>query len=134
MENASKALIIAGAILLSILIIGLGMQVFNNAKEALTGTNLDAERVQAINSKYDSYIGTNIKGTRVKTLCNTVRDNNLTADETESFTVTINGYSTAEEINLFRASIAGGKVYTVTATYGGPSGVIDTITVTEITN
>jgi len=29
MENASKALIIAGAILLSILIIGLGMAIYN---------------------------------------------------------------------------------------------------------
>ena len=41
MENASKALIIAGAILLSILIIGLGMMVFNQAKEAMTGTGMD---------------------------------------------------------------------------------------------
>ena len=32
MENASKALIIAGAILLAIAIIGVGMYVFNNAQ------------------------------------------------------------------------------------------------------
>ena len=33
MENASKALIIAGAILLSILLISLGLIVYNQAKE-----------------------------------------------------------------------------------------------------
>ena len=33
MENASKALIIAGAILLSILIIGLGMFIYNQEQE-----------------------------------------------------------------------------------------------------
>ena len=32
MENASKALIIAGAILLAILIIGLGMFIYNSKK------------------------------------------------------------------------------------------------------
>ena len=41
MENASKALIIAGAILLSILIIGLGMYIYNMAADAITDTGLD---------------------------------------------------------------------------------------------
>ena len=35
MENASKALIIAGAILLSIAIIGVGMYVFQNVQETI---------------------------------------------------------------------------------------------------
>ena len=49
MENASKALIIAGAILLAILIIGLGMAVFNNIKD-IANPNLDSEKIQTINS------------------------------------------------------------------------------------
>ena len=40
MENASKALIIAGAILLSIAIIGIGMYVYNNAATAMEGTDM----------------------------------------------------------------------------------------------
>lgn len=131
MENASKALIIAGAILLSILIIGLGMMVFNNAKNALSGANLDAEKVTAINSKYESYLGENIKGTNVKTLCELVKNNNLTADESDSFTITINDVTTAEEINTLKSTFANGKMYNVTATYAGPSKTIDTITITE---
>lgn len=40
MENASKALIIAGAILLSVLIISLGIMVYNNAKNTVGSANL----------------------------------------------------------------------------------------------
>ena len=45
MENASKALIIAGAILLSILIIALGIFVFNAAKGAVNTDQLDATEI-----------------------------------------------------------------------------------------
>ena len=65
MENASKALIIAGAILLSILIIGLGMLMFNQAKDAITGTGIDDQKVKAYNAQYDDYMGTNVNGTKV---------------------------------------------------------------------
>lgn len=58
MENASKALIIAGAILLSILIIGLGMYIFNQAKSAAGGTKLDSQKVSAYNSEFEQYEGT----------------------------------------------------------------------------
>lgn len=57
MENASKALIIAGAILLSILIIALGVFVFNQAKSAVGNTGLSDQEVAAFNSKFDSYEG-----------------------------------------------------------------------------
>ena len=72
MENASKALIIAGAILLSILIIALGVFVFNQAKSAVGNTGLSDQEVAAFNSKFDSYEG-NQKGSSVKALINTVR-------------------------------------------------------------
>lgn len=130
MENASKALIIAGAILLSILIIGLGMAVFNNAKEALSGANLDKEKIATINAQYEAYIGENIKGSQVKTLCNLVRDNNLTADQSETFTITINSVTEATDINKLKNTIANGKTYTVEATYGSNK-LIETITFTE---
>ena len=127
MENASKALIIAGAILLSILIIGLGMLVFNNAKEALSGANLDKEKIQTVNAQYEAYIGEAIKGSQVKTLCNLVRDNNLTADQSETFTITINSVTEATEINKLKNTIANGKTYKVEATYGSNK-LIETIT------
>ena len=57
MENASKALIIAGAILLAILIIGLGVFIYNQSANAIGNTGIDQLAIQQINSKFESYEG-----------------------------------------------------------------------------
>ena len=75
MENASKALIIAGAILLSILIIGLGMAVYNNATSSSKNANLDAQEIQAHNSQFLAYEGKQ-KGSNVKALISAIKNNN----------------------------------------------------------
>lgn len=75
MENASKALIIAGAILLSILIIGLGMAVYNNASSSMGSANLDSQEISAHNSQFLSYEGKQ-KGSQVNSLINTIKRNN----------------------------------------------------------
>ena len=87
MENASKALIIAGAILLSILIIALGVFVFNQAKGSVGKVNLSEQEVAAFNSKFESYSGKQL-GSAVKTLINTAKNYNNTADE-DYITVTL---------------------------------------------
>ena len=43
MENASKALIIAGAILLSIAIIGIGMYVYSQAEGIMKNINISVK-------------------------------------------------------------------------------------------
>lgn len=75
MENASKALIIAGAILLSILIIALGIYVFNMAKGATKTNSLDELEIQTFNEPFESYEGRQI-GTSVKALLNKVITSN----------------------------------------------------------
>lgn len=134
MENASKALIIAGSILLAILIIGVGMLVFNGVKDTITGgaSSLDKTQIEAINSQFEAYIGTNIKGTNARQLCSLVRDNNLTADETTTFKITINTFTEAADINTLKASLSTGKYYTVVGTYNANTKLIDTITITEV--
>lgn len=68
MENASKALIIAGAILLAIVIISLGLVVVNNTKETIQNANMSEQEIQAFNSKFTSYEGPKVTGTNVNTL------------------------------------------------------------------
>ena len=80
MENASKALIIAGAILLSILIIGLGMTVFNSADNVKGAANLDATELRAHNSQFLSYEGRQ-KGSQVRALVNSIKTNNATYND-----------------------------------------------------
>ena len=67
MENASKALIIAGAILLCILIIAIGMFIYNSAQSTITDsmTSLSTQEIDAFNNQFTSYegfqTGSNIK-------------------------------------------------------------------------
>ena len=67
MENASKALIIAGAILLSILIIALGIYVFNMAKSATSDNALSDVEKQQFNEPLKDYEGSKM-GTMVISL------------------------------------------------------------------
>ena len=73
MENASKALIIAGAVLLSILIIAIGMAIYNGAQENVQGamTGMDETAIAAHNAKFEAYQGTK-KGSEVKTMLSSV--------------------------------------------------------------
>ena len=69
MENASKALIIAGAILLSILIIAIGIFIFNGANSTITDsmTSMSTQEIQSFNNQFDSYSGEQ-SGSNVKKL------------------------------------------------------------------
>ena len=85
MENASKALIIAGAILISILIVGLGVIIYNNVSGIAQSGTLDAQEITAHNSPFESYFGNNVSGSNVKALITQVTANNNAAkgnDET----------------------------------------------------
>lgn len=76
MENASKALIIAGAILLAIVIISLGLVVVNNTRSVTDDTNLNEQEKQAFNAKFTSYEGDNVSGSRVNSLIQLVISTN----------------------------------------------------------
>ncbi len=75
MENASKALIIAGAILLSILIIALGMFIYQKAAGAMEGISINSQEVQSYNAPFINYEGTQT-GSAVRALCDAVRSHN----------------------------------------------------------
>ena len=76
MENASKALIIAGAILLSILLISLGIMVYNNAKGTIGDANLDAESAQAFNTKISQYCGSKKNAATMNSLVDAINASN----------------------------------------------------------
>ena len=76
MENASKALIIAGAILLAILLISLGIMIFNQAQDTVSSSGMSQAEVQSFNSKFTKYEGDAIRGSQVKSLIQEVRASN----------------------------------------------------------
>ncbi len=76
MENASKALIIAGAILLAILLISLGIMIFTQAQDTVSSSGMSQAEVQAFNSKFTKYEGNAIRGSQVKSMIQEVRASN----------------------------------------------------------
>lgn len=92
MENASKALIIAGAILLSILLISLGIMIFNQAQTTVQDSGMSQAEISTFNSKFTKYEG-KIKGTEVKSLIQEVNTNN-SQDESKEHQVTLDGPDT----------------------------------------
>ena len=83
MENASKALIIAGAILLAILIISLGIMIYRQASGVVDSNAMDEVAVSSFNEKFQQYVGDNIRGANVNALISSIIQNNLSnSDDT----------------------------------------------------
>ena len=127
MENASKALIIAGAILLAILLISLGIMVFNNASETANNNGLSEQEMTTFNSKFLKYEG-EIKGSEVKTLIQEVNASNANANNQDNgWLVGIGKTITSVEAFSSSGSISN-KTYTVSCSYG-TNGVVNQITI-----
>lgn len=75
MENATKALLIAAAILIAIIIISLGIMVIRQGSETVNNVNLSDTQREAFNSKWQVYNGQQ-SGTKVKALIKEALNNN----------------------------------------------------------
>ena len=95
MENASKALIIAGAILLAILLISLGIIVFSGARTTIIdNSDMSQQEITTFNNKFTPYEGERVRGSQVNALAQAVLSNNQSAKnngETETKGITMNG-------------------------------------------
>ena len=141
MENASKALIIAGAILLSILIIGLGMFIYQQAAGAMDGANLDPQKANAYNQEFTNYAGT-ISGANARSLYSVIVSHNrsYTDDYSQQVTLTIDG-GELDESTIFEPDAAptmpsntlkAGQTYHVTFQYN-KSGYITKCNIQRVT-
>ena len=131
MENASKALIIAGAILLAILLISLGIMIYSQAQDTVSDSGMDQAAVTSFNNQFLKYEG-NIKGTLVKAMIQEVLAVNEKKDSNDGYTVKvgING-ATATATDISTSSISNNKTYSVKLSYNGAGGRVDQITVQD---
>ena len=74
MENASKALLIAGAILICILLIAIGMYIYNSANATIksAASQMSQQEKDIYNAKVKPYVGDTIKGSEVISMIETV--------------------------------------------------------------
>ena len=143
MENASKALIIAGAILLSIAMIGIGMAVFQMASSTINQANMSGQEIDAYNAEFIKYQG-KINGATAKALCGVIRTHNMTNDDvskqivldtkTKCTGATIEDTtpgSTSQEITTMQNSLNAGTRYEVEFDYTSTS-LIKKISITKV--
>ena len=140
MENASKALIIAGAILLSILIISLGIFIFNQASEVTKSSNLSEVEVLNFNEKFTSFEGNNVRGSEVNSLLNRIVQNNVAnqTDTSKQVQLTQSGSSwqtgnkvSAKAITSMPPKAQTGKTYKVEYKINDKTGLVELITITS---
>lgn len=142
MENASKALILAGSILIAIIIISLGVMIFNNYSNSVkNNTSLDRQTIAAFNRRIDPYIGDNKSASQVNTLRDiAISINNNAKVEGGSMqyvNMTLNGsevtsYDTSNNtVTIKNVKAETGKFYKVEPTYNQDTGLINTVTVTN---
>ena len=81
MENASKALIIAGAIVLSLVIISLGMFIFSKGNEVANSIDMNEQEILAFNNKFTPYEGESIRGSQVNALLQAVVASNRSVND-----------------------------------------------------
>lgn len=132
MENASKALIIAGAILIAIVLITFGVIILGQGSEVINNSSMSEAEISTFNSKFTQFDGNNVRGSKVNTMLNTVLQNNLSQDD-EAKKVSVTGDITlATDANSITTKADTGKTYGVTCNYSDKgTGLVTSITVTE---
>ena len=124
MENASKALIIAGAILLAILIIGLGVYIYRQAAGAIDTGTMDQLVVSQFNAQFEPYLGNNVSGSNVKQLIKIINASNR-AKEDLPVTIEVDGEEVKND-----SKIKSGNTYKVeSSSEGNKAGYIEKITI-----
>ena len=134
MENASKALIIAGAILISIILISIGILVVNAAGDVTdrASTTMDAQAVQVFNQQFSNYEDEEQRGSNVRTLLNIVSSSNSkNPDDLISVKYGTTEGSEAAKIDSIRQQINNSRRYKVTFTTGA-SGQYTNITIEAV--
>lgn len=144
MENASKALLIAGAILICILLIGVGMLVYNGAMEGINGgiSSMDENAKQQFNVKFTQYEGKK-SGSNVRALIGNIITSNSTYQDVDGKLVELIIENTSfkpttsdlkmDEMSAERAKINTGAQYNVVISYS-KDGLVNKVTITKVTN
>lgn len=128
MENATKALLIAAAILVAIIIISLGLAVVRQGQEAISNADMSEAEMESFNSKFRTYEGNNVSTADVNALLSTVLSHNQNeAKKGTNRFVTVEGSATLGSSASSITRLSGSNYYTVTCEMS--DGLINKITV-----
>lgn len=147
MENATKALLIAAAVLIAVLIISLGIVVYRMASETIDSVNFSGQEITAFNDQFTQYQGQHRRGSEVNAMLNTVLASNMksssegltiatdTSKPSPKFIDVKNGETIILAKNATTLSPTAmantSKLYTVQVSMNATTGFVDIITITE---
>ena len=132
MENASKALIIAGAILVSILIISLGILIYNQAAGVINNNAMNETEMTQFNSKFTQYEGNKVSGSTVNALLQTVLQNNLNNKDNNLRCIQVTGTCTlTTKATKITTKAQTSATYKVEVTAYNTDGLVSTINITK---
>lgn len=131
MENATKALLIAAAILIAILIISLSLVVYRMAAETLGNVNLSEAEMAQFNGKFENYVGTRVSGSQINALLATTltHNQNETAAGGTNF-VTITGTVAMTKSAVTYTKVPTSKYFKVEPTF--TKGLITSIKISAL--
>lgn len=123
MENASKALIIAGAILISILLITVGVLIMNSINPVQKGVEDEGQKyaIKIFNAQFTIFEGTSQTAQEVKSLFSTIEASN--AQDTDHIVEIDNSNGCVTKPIQVRANVK----YTVELAYTG--GYVSKVTI-----
>lgn len=138
MENASKALLIAGAILICILLIGVGMMVYQGAMGGIQEGigKMSQQEKDMFNTQFTQYEGTKVSGNNVRALISNIISSNSANQDIDGKLVSITGdksYAASasalqtNEMSAYRATINTGATYSVNISYNSATGLVNSI-------
>lgn len=145
MENASKALLIAGAILICILLIGVGMLVYNGALDGILGgmSSMDANAKEQFNSAFTQYEGKK-SGANARAVIGNIITSNSTNQEEEgklvSLVVETTPYTATpsdlkmNEMSKAKSNINTGAYYNIELEYNTSTGLVNKVKITKANN
>ena len=128
MENATKALLIAAAVLVAIIIISLTLAIVRQGTESINNADLSEAEQTQFNQKFTVYEGSNVSTGNVNALLSTVLTHNQQEAKagTNRF-VTVSGKASQGTNATSITRVTGSSYYTVTCTY--TNGIVSSITV-----
>ena len=126
MENATKALLMAGAVLIAIILIAVAVRTINSTKGTTESvqTTMSATEVATFNNKFAGYTGNSVPLAKVKALANLVIANNANS----SHKVKFNGADTPAAIQT-QVDALTGSTFKVTPVRNEETGLLEKLTI-----
>lgn len=133
MDNASKALIIAGAVLIAVMLVSLGVLIYNQAKGVVdeTSTTMTGLSVSGFNGLFSQYYGNNKTSATLKSLVEQVNSTNRTSEDRQVTLTAPSDVISGNPDGSYKVTAVKNTNFDITDTSWDTNGYVQGITITK---